>query len=94
MSGAAERDQGKLHDLLSGLHAQLLAARSVKPEDYMLLRQLADDIQTALDRGMTRAAAGHLPERLRNAVSVFEASHPKLSRALANAIDALALYNL
>lgn len=47
MTGAAERDSAKLHELLSGLHAQLLATRSVKPEDYTLLRKLAEDIQVA-----------------------------------------------
>ena len=84
-----------LHELLTELHQQLLEARSVDPKDQALLRHLAEDI-----RALTAARPTAPPEyqiirqRLMDGVSAFEASHPQLSKALANVIDTLALYNI
>jgi len=83
-----------LHELLTELHSQLAAAQAVKPEDRDLLERLAKDIRETLDGGGAVKAAAPLRAKMQRAVTVFEASHPALSRALANAIDALALYNL
>ena len=84
-----------LHRLLTQLHEQLLGATSVDPKDQKLLRHLAEDI-----RVLTKAQPTAPPEypiirqRLMDGVATFEASHPQLSKTLANVIDTLALYNL
>ena len=90
-------NQPHLHKLLTEVHAELLAARSVDPKDRELLRALADDIRTLVAKEPAAAPAGErgeLRRRLAEAVSRFEASHPELAKTLANAIDTLALYNL
>jgi Domain of unknown function (DUF4404) len=88
--------QPHLHKLLTELHAELLAARSVDPEDRELLQHLAADIRAVVEAGPAAPAAtrGDLRRRLGEAVGRFEASHPELAKALATAIDTLALYNL
>jgi hypothetical protein len=88
--------QPHLHELLTELHAELLAARSVDPKDRDLLRHLADDIRALVDKKPRagQGEPGELRQRLAEAVSRFEASHPDLAKTLANAIDTLAFYNL
>jgi hypothetical protein len=87
--------QDHLHKLLSDLHRKLLTTRSVAPKDRDLLRQLADDIRGLIEADASaRAGRGELRRRLAEGVTVFEASHPALSKTLANLIDTLALYNL
>jgi hypothetical protein len=89
--------QGHLHTLLSQLHSELLAARSVPPKDRELLRQLADDIRALMESESPAGSGGRhsqLRSRLAEGVAAFEASHPALSKTLANVIDTLALYNL
>jgi len=90
-------DQRHLHKRLTELHDELLAAPSVKSEDRELLKQLAQDIRAIIEAGPTSGPAGtyqSLRQGLAEGVRAFEASHPQLSKTLANAIDTLALYNL
>ena len=90
-------NQRNLHELLTELHDQLLAARSLDPKDRDLLRHLADDIR-AVTKGSPGSApperSGELRQRLTDAVRAFEASHPQVSKTLATVIDTLALYNI
>jgi hypothetical protein len=82
---------------LTDLHSELLAARSVTPKDRDLLQRLAADIRAILEAesAPSPATAYHpLRQRLAEGVKAFEASHPQLSKTLANVIDTLALYNL
>ncbi len=79
----------RLHKHLTDLHSELLAARSVTPKDRELLQQLAADI-----RAIVEGKPAPLRQRLAEGVKAFEASHPQLSKTLANVIDTLALYNL
>ena len=86
-------NQSHLHKLLTDLHGELLAARSVSPKDRDLLQHLAEDIRALVE---AEPAGGHqqLRQRLAEGVRAFEASHPELSKTLANVIDTLALYNI
>jgi hypothetical protein len=87
----------RLHNLLTDLHGELLAARDVSPKDRDLLQHLAEDIRTIVEaEPASHAPATYHPlrQRLAEGVKAFEASHPQLSKTLANAIDTLALYNL
>jgi len=87
----------RLHKLLTDLHGELIAARSVSPKDRDLLQHLAEDIRAIVEGqpAALPAATDHpLRQRLTEGVKAFEASHPQLSRTLANVIDTLALYNL
>ena len=87
----------RLRKHLTDLHSELLAARSVTPKDRELLQQLAADIRAIVESEppVSPGTAYHpLRQRLAEGVKAFEASHPQLSKTLANVIDTLALYNL
>jgi len=89
--------QPHLHKLLTELHAELLKSRSVDPKDRDLLRHLAEDIRGLVEKEPAARPAGEpgeLRRRLAEGVTRFEASHPDLAKALANAIDTLAFYNI
>jgi hypothetical protein len=89
--------QHHLHRLLTELHGELLKAQTVSPKDRELLQHLAEDIRAIVEAEPTTGSPGlHHPvrQRLAEGVKAFEASHPELSKTLANAIDTLALYNL
>ena len=86
-----------LHKLLTDLHGELLKAQTVSAKDRELLQYLADDIRAIVEAEPTTGPPGPyhpLRQRLAEGVKAFEASHPQLSKTLANAIDTLALYNL
>jgi hypothetical protein len=86
-----------LHKLLTELHGELLKAQTVGPKDRELLQHLAEDIRAVVEAEPTTGPSGPyhpLRQRLAEGVKAFEASHPQLSKTLANAIDTLALYNL
>ncbi|HYL20155.1 MAG TPA: DUF4404 family protein [Gemmatimonadales bacterium] len=90
-------DQRHLHKLLSELHTELLAARSVGKENRALLERLAADIRAIVATEPSAAPAGRyapLRQRLAEAVVAFETSHPRLSKTIENVIDTLNLYNL
>jgi uncharacterized heparinase superfamily protein len=90
-------DQDHLHHLLSELHQELVAARSVEPKDRDLLRHLADDIRSLVEAAPARPAPERyqgLRGRLAAATTAFEASHPRLTAAMEKVIDTLAVYNL
>jgi len=90
-------DQEHLHHLLEELHAQLRAATPVQGENRDLLQRLAGEIRSVLDRRPAPTTAEPyraLRPRLQDAVRAFEASHPRLSQAIENVVETLALYNL
>jgi hypothetical protein len=89
--------QRDLHELLTELHDQLLAARSLDPKDRDLLRHLAEDIRAATkgpSGGAPPERSRELRQQLADAVTAFEASHPQVSKTLATLIDTLALYGI
>ena len=86
-----------LRELLAELHGELSSVRSVDQPTGDALRHLADDIRSVLEGGAGPDAAARyrgLRERLRRAVTGFEASHPELARRIEGAIDTLAMLNL
>jgi predicted component of type VI protein secretion system len=89
-------DERRFHKLLSDLHAELLAAKPVEPQDRELLQLIAGDIRALLDAAPASAAQqyGPLRSRLRDGVTRFETSHPEFVQKLAKVIDAMAFYNL
>jgi Domain of unknown function (DUF4404) len=88
----AQRD---LHQLLTELHEQLLAAPALGPGDRDLLHHVEEDIR-ALAAGTrpTEARAREMQSRVADSIAAFEASYPQLSKTLASVIDTLALYNI
>jgi uncharacterized protein DUF4404 len=90
-------NQRHLHKLLTELHSELIRAGSVGPKDRELLHRLREDIRAIVDADPTSDPGDSyqpLRQRLAEGVTAFEASHPQLSKTLADAIDTLALYNL
>ena len=85
-------DKQQLDELLKQLHAELGRTDSVDAESRDTLRKLAKDIQGLLDRTEGDQTRGYesLLDQLRVAIVQFEVSHPKLSLAIAQVINALA----
>lgn len=89
--------QPDLHELLAGLHDELVAPRPVDQRTREELRHLADDIRLVLEQSPGPGAEARyrgLRERLQRAVTGFEASHPQLARRVEGVIDTLAMLNL
>jgi Domain of unknown function (DUF4404) len=89
--------QRTLHERLSDLHAELLAARSADPATQDHLQHLADHIGTVIERrpqSPTAEAYGGLQARLTQAAVAFETSHPQLSKTLETLIDTLGQHTL
>jgi hypothetical protein len=85
-------DKGQLNELLKQLHAELGRTDSVDAESRDTLRKLAKDIQDLLDRAEGDETPGYqsLLDQLRSTIVQFEVSHPRLSLAIAQVINALA----
>ncbi len=83
-------DSQQLNEHLQELHDELQGAESLDPEARALLHSVMDDIRDVLQR--EEGSDGHetLTDRLRDAVSHFEESHPTLTQAAGRVIDALA----
>ncbi len=78
-----------LRELLARLHEQLAArGGTLDAESRQLLGTVMHDIEGALDRAPTAAAAAH-PPRLESLAVRFEAGHPAIAEALRELIDAL-----
>jgi Domain of unknown function (DUF4404) len=89
--------QPDLHELLAGLHEELLATRPADQRTREELRHLVADIRLVLDEKAgpeTGARDRGLRERLRRAVTAFAASHPQLARRIEGVVDTLAMLNL
>ena len=86
MSGTA------VTDLLRRLQGELERAKSVSDEDLKLLRQLSLDIHELLDRprGATDEHRRSMLDRLQEAITRFEVTHPDITGALAAVSQKLA----
>jgi hypothetical protein len=71
--------------LIRQLHGTLEGRSAITQEDRAQLEQLAADLQAVLARPGAAAGSGHqgIIDRLRNAVSRFEVSHPDLTATMA-----------
>lgn len=80
--------ESSVRDLLQQLHATLESRKTLSEADRELLKHLAADIQAALDR----AGEGQQPtlaDRLQEAVTRFEVTHPDLTATMARAAKTL-----
>lgn len=82
-----------LSTLIRQLHEALAAAPTLDPATRDELSRLVADLERAGATPESEKGTG-FRSRLELGVKRLEASHPALSQALANLIDALALYGL
>jgi hypothetical protein len=80
-----------LRDLLRQLHAELEEGPSVDEPTGRLLRDVAADIDSALQRAREETRAEHhgMVERLRDATWNLEESHPKLTTTVSQIVETL-----
>lgn len=86
-------EQQKLRELLETLHEELGKVDSVDEATGGVLETLRDDIGKLVDEDDQPSAMKTdepLLERLNDAVSHFEAGHPRLSMAIQHVLDSLA----
>jgi len=75
---------------LERLHAELSASEDLTPRERSLLETLAADIASLLeDAEASEHEPQTLADRLRDATSEFEESHPNLTFAIGAVADAL-----
>ena len=84
-------DKQKLRRQLEQLHAELQQVESRDSNEREMLQKLAKDVREILERGEehTQHYSG-LGEQLRESVAQLEASHPRVTMLMRQAIDQLA----
>jgi hypothetical protein len=82
----------QLREDLERLHEELNHGAAVDPESRRLLAELANDIESLLERSKNDAATADasLAQRLRDATERFEESHPDLTAVVGRIADMLA----
>ncbi|RJP46133.1 MAG: DUF4404 family protein [Anaerolineaceae bacterium] len=78
-----------LRDLLDRLHDELQRTESVDEKGRDLLRDLDVDIRALLERSGEADADDSVLERFQSAMDHFELTHPKLTMALSEMMNAL-----
>lgn len=78
----------RLREEVERLHEELSRSESLDAESRERLAQLAQDIESALERAEGEEAGG-LAERLREATARFEESHPALTAVVGRIADQL-----
>jgi hypothetical protein len=84
-------NRDELRRTLERVREELARAEPMGEEQRRRLETLQEDLGAVVDN---EPPDGSLKARLEDAVTHFEASHPDLSRSLAQVIDALALWGL
>ena len=87
----------KLRQTLDDLHSELESAASVDAESRQRLRAAMERIQRVLDSSPggdsdaadADASASGIGAELREALARFEASHPRIARAVESLLDTL-----
>ena len=80
----------KLRTLLSELEQELHEVESLDDESRLMLREAAEEIETALQAEDVATIEHHtLSARLNDAVSEFESSHPTLYAVVNRMVDVL-----
>ena len=79
-----------LSAVLQRLRDELQRTDTVDAGSRELLRDVMIDIRALLERSGAEPPADSLANRLREAVSEFEESHPQLTEAVGRVVDALA----
>ena len=80
-----------LRQMLEQLHTELQRADTIDEQSRELLRSVVSDIEELIERKQARGTQPEsIVERLREAVSAFEETHPTLTEAIGAVADALA----
>ena len=84
-------EQQILRDKLTELHEELARTESLDNSTRTILEDIGKDIQQLLDQPGDKhdSRYGSLTSRLRASMVHFELTHPRLTGAVENAIDAL-----
>jgi CII-binding regulator of phage lambda lysogenization HflD len=77
----------KLETTLAELHQQLVSAGDLEEQERLQLRQAAEEIQRTLDD--TEVSSYSLAQRLQQATSHFEHTHPQLTNTIGRIADLL-----
>jgi hypothetical protein len=85
-------DKPQLQALLESLHRELASLDDVDDRTKELLAQVTDDVNRVLERDDETAAedVAASQQNVRNAISEFEAEHPRLAETLGRLADGLA----
>jgi len=81
-------DETKLRQLLEQLHKELAKSGGVDEKGQALLRRVDEDIHHLLERTEGKQQPS-LVESLQETIAHFEATHPALTAALAQALNTL-----
>ena len=81
-------EEPDLTNLLKQLRAELKNAKAVDPQGRELLRDLDADIRNLLERS-DDDTDDSLLERLQENIDYFETTHPRLTQALSQLLNAL-----
>ncbi|HSE32549.1 MAG TPA: DUF4404 family protein [Pyrinomonadaceae bacterium] len=84
-------EKRELHQELERLHADLHEIESLDKEDREILFRLEQDIRRILeDKGTDREQYQGLIDRLGDAITKFEAAHPKTTLMMRQVLDQIA----
>lgn len=84
-------DKGKLHEELNRLHADLQQIEMPNEDDREVLSRLAQDIRRILDdKEIDREQYQGLDDRWRDAITKFEAAHPRVTLLMRQVLDQIA----
>lgn len=78
-----------LHSLLEKLHEELQHIDSMDEKGRDLLRGLDAEIRALLDRSGEQAEDASLAQNLQTALDHFEITHPRLTMAISEMLNAL-----
>ena len=81
-------EEKDLHSLLKQLRAELTSTRAMDEQGRELLRDLDKDIRAFLERA-DEDTDDSLLERLQDSIDYFETTHPRLTTALSQILNAL-----
>ena len=84
-------EKHRLQATLKQLHDELAHAEGVDPDTIARLQSLADEIQSALDKGDQEGyEAESNAKGLKDLLLEYEAEHPQLAVSIGRVVDALA----
>jgi len=78
-----------LSELLEQLHSELASTEALDDKGREMLRDLNADIQKLLERSEGGDSDDSLLERVQESIDHFEATHPTLTSALSQILNAL-----
>ena len=81
-------EEKDLNSLLKQLRAELTSSRAIDEQGRELLRDLDKDIRAFLETSVDDSGDSLL-ERLQDSIDYFETTHPRLTTALSQLLNAL-----